>query len=124
MVLVCNCGEAVPRLGLIGIMKGISTMSELNIGTELCARHRAIIRLEGSIEASSVARLKTALMFAIAIGATGLVIDMQKVEFIDSGGMCTLVDSFKAVRLQNRAFALATVSPRISKALEIARLNQ
>ncbi|MBS1253396.1 MAG: Anti-sigma-B factor antagonist [Anaerolineales bacterium] len=91
---------------------------------EELAGARAVVKLEGRLDANSADEAKTTLKNAAAAGETHLVVDMADVNFIDSSGLSALVSGFKAAREQGGTLALVNVGPQIEMALKLTRLNR
>ncbi len=96
----------------------------MEIEVEDLAGMRAVVKLEGRLDANSADEAKAALKNAVAAGQTHFVVDMADVNFIDSSGLSALVSGFKAAREQGGSLALASVGPQIQMALELTRLNR
>lgn len=86
--------------------------------------NRAVISLQGRLDANSVQPLKDALTTAIAGGSTQLVVDMSAVSFIDSSGLSAFVTAFRLLREKNGILVLCRVGPQVKVALTQTRLSQ
>ena len=53
-----------------------------------------------------------------------LVVDLSKVEYIDSSGVAVLVEGFQVAQSQGRKFSLLRVSEGAMNVLKLARLEQ
>jgi len=84
----------------------------------------ALITLDGRLDANSAPDLKASLKAAAQRGLIFLVVDLNKVSFIDSSGLSALVSIFKAVREQHGAMALVGVGSQVKVALELTRLDR
>ena len=85
---------------------------------------RALVRLEGRLDASSALELKDSLKRAAENGTIYQVIDMAAVNFIDSSGLSVLVAVYKTVRERGGSIVLVQVGPQVRVALELTRLDQ
>lgn len=84
----------------------------------------AMVTVAGRLDANSAGALKTLLKKAINEGLTHLIIDMERVTFIDSSGLSSLISSFKTARQHNGTVALARVPPQAKMVLELTRLDK
>lgn len=83
-----------------------------------------VIRVNGEVDVATAPQLRQALVDADAEGAANVVVDLAKVEFIDSTGLGVLVGGLKRVRLRGGAFLLTSVAPNIQKLFDITALSK
>ena len=86
--------------------------------------HRALVTLDGRLDANSAVDLKSSLKQAAERGTIFQVIDMSRVNFIDSSGLSVLVAVYKIVRERGGSIVLIDVGPQVRVALELTRLDQ
>ena len=53
-----------------------------------------------------------------------VLVDLSKVDYIDSSGIASLVESFQRAKKAGTAFALAAPNPAALRVLELARLDR
>lgn len=82
-----------------------------------------ILRPHGEIDLNVSPDLRRALLDRLAAGRDVLV-DMERVAYIDSSGIASLAEALHVARRQGRRFALARVPEPAMKVLRIARLDQ
>ena len=56
--------------------------------------------------------------------ATKIVVDLEKVSYVDSSGLATLVEMLKKVRAGSCTFGLAGMSDKIRSLFEITKLDK
>ena len=83
-----------------------------------------IIEVGGEIDVYTAPRLREAIVTAIEAGHTRLVIDVEKVEFLDSTGLGVLIGGMKRLRSTDGDLTLVCTQPRILKVFEITGLNR
>ena len=83
------------------------------------------IRLEGddALDCANAPQVKADLL-RCARGAEDIVVDLSKVEFVDSAGVGVLVSLFKAARLAGRRTTFAGARPGVVSVLAIIKLDQ
>ena len=96
----------------------------MNFTFEEKGSQRALVRLDGRLDASSASDLKDSLKRAAETGTIYQVIDMADVNFIDSSGLSVLVAVYKTVREKGGSIVLVDVGPQVQVALELTRLDQ
>ncbi|HAG82430.1 MAG TPA: anti-anti-sigma factor [Cyanobacteria bacterium UBA11162] len=90
------------------------------MGSEL-----AIIQPSGSVNASNVLEFEHQLTTAILSDKhSGLLVDLYRVEFLDSAGLLALVSAFRLAQLQQRRFSLCSVTPAIRMIFELTQLDR
>jgi len=88
---------------------------------EMLEDHR-IVRLSGELDLLGSPRL-TVLLADLARTATGgIVLDLSELEFIDSTGIATLLNTVRRLARSDRRMAIVVGSGPVRRALEIARL--
>lgn len=96
----------------------------MNFTFEDKGNQRALVTLDGRLDANSATELKSSLRQAAEQGTIYQVIDMSGVNFIDSSGLSVLVAVYKTVRDQGGSIVLVDVGPQVKVALELTRLDQ
>lgn len=89
-------------------------------------RHPAIvIQPQGGLNAENAIQFYSKLNVAISSNLhSGLLIDMQHVELIDSAGLMALVSAFRLAKNSNKQFHLCSVSHSVRMILELTQLDQ
>jgi anti-sigma B factor antagonist len=82
-----------------------------------------LIAVQGEVHVSTAPEFSERLNEAIANGNTGVVIDMDKVDFIDSTGLSVLLNALRRVTRQRGALALVVSNPTVLRLFEITRLD-
>ena len=84
-----------------------------------------VISVEGNIALDGVNEAKTYLRPHMDNkGAKGILINFDKVNFIDSSGIGLIVSVFKAMQQRNGKFGLSNLSKKNEEIFSITRLNK
>ncbi|KQY58124.1 anti-sigma B factor antagonist [Aeromicrobium sp. Root495] len=83
-----------------------------------------IIEVGGEIDVYTAPRLREAVVEAVDRGATRLVIDVEKVDFLDSTGLGVLVGALKRVRADGGSLDIVCTQERILKIFQITGLDK
>ena len=84
-----------------------------------------LVSIEGNIALDGVNEAKTYLKPHLESSAVkGLVINFEKVNFIDSSGIGLIVSIFKAMQQKGGKFALTNLSKKNEEIFSITRLNK
>ena len=84
-----------------------------------------IISLEGHIDAASATDLKNQLAKTVASDThPAILVDMERVEFLDSAGLMVLVSTLSLAQRLGRKFGLCAVSPAIRMIFELTQLDR
>jgi anti-sigma B factor antagonist len=83
-----------------------------------------IIEVGGEIDVYTAPKLREAIVAAVDAGHTHLIIDVQKVEFLDSTGLGVLVGALKRVRADSGSLDIVCTQERILKIFEITGLDK
>ena len=83
-----------------------------------------IIAVGGEIDVYTAPRLREAIVAAIDDGHTRLVVDVEKVEFLDSTGLGVLVGALKKVRADGGTLDIVCTQERILKIFDITGLDK
>jgi anti-sigma B factor antagonist len=82
-----------------------------------------ILDVVGDIDLYNSPEVRKAVLEAVrAPGAERVVMNLQKVRYIDSSGVASLVEGLKTSRTQNVKFVLLGLSPAAREVLELSRL--
>jgi anti-sigma B factor antagonist len=85
----------------------------------------AIIYLEGALNAENAVKLQRQLnSVALSNQYSSVLVNLERVEQIDSAGLMALISGFKLARRANKRFCLCSVSRPVQIILELTRLDQ
>lgn len=82
----------------------------------------AVLEVEGEIDMSSAPALD-AVMASLDEQQPRLVVDLRKVGFIDSTGLCILLRAHRRLEEEGRRLVLADPSPAVRRLLDITGLS-
>src|ERR687888_625652 len=70
----------------------------------------SVISLRGEIDVYTAPRLRQALIDLVESGAKDIVVDMERVDFLDSTGLGVLVGGLKRVKSQDRIMKIFDIT--------------
>jgi anti-sigma B factor antagonist len=83
-----------------------------------------VVVVGGEVDVYTAPRLREAVVSAIDSGSLRLVVDVDKVEFLDSTGVGVLVGALKKVRSGGGTLDIVCTQPRLLKIFEITGLDK
>jgi anti-sigma B factor antagonist len=84
-----------------------------------------VIRPQGSLNAAIALQFEQELIAAVSQqGNNFLLVDLEKVESIDSAGLMALVSALKLSQRLGQRFSLCSISPSIRIIFELTQLDQ
>ena len=83
-----------------------------------------VVDVEGEIDVYTAPRLRELLIELVNIGHYQLVVNMEKVEFLDSTGLGVLVGGLKRVRAHDGSLDVVCTQERIRKIFRITGLTK
>ena len=83
---------------------------------------RTIVAVGGEIDVYTAPKLRDKITELVAAGVFHIVIDMERVEFLDSTGLGVLVGGLKKVRAQGGSLQLVCHQDRLLKIFRITGL--
>jgi anti-sigma B factor antagonist len=83
-----------------------------------------VISVEGEIDVYTAPKLREKLIDLVNKGKFHLLVDMEKVEFLDSTGLGVLVGGLKRVRAHDGSLELVCTQERILKIFRITGLTK
>ncbi len=99
--------------------------ADVNLDLETSAHgNTSVISLRGEIDVYTAPRLRQALIDLVSGGATDIVVDMDKVDFLDSTGLGVLVGGLKRVKSNEGDLRLVVTQDRIMKIFDITGLSK
>ncbi len=96
----------------------------LQIDSRVEGEGSAVLALNGEVDVSNTAQVRDAGVKLLTDGATRLVVDLSRTEYMDSAGLGTLVGMLKRVKEAGGAMAIAGPQPRVRRLFEITGLDQ
>lgn len=82
-----------------------------------------IIQPSGHVNASNAAEFRRQLATAMASGQHPVLVDMHRVESLDSAGLMALVSALSLAQSLKRRFSLCCVAPSIQIIFELTQLD-
>ena len=83
-----------------------------------------VLQLEGEIDLHLSPEVAESLRLMVAKKPQVLVVDLEKVTYMDSSGLAVLIEAMQNVQKYGGKFALANVQESVKHIFEIARLDQ
>jgi len=116
-----STGLAVDLTRQLGTLAGGSVDLSLSTRTE---GDRTIVEVGGEIDVYTAPRLREQLVDLVADGKYHLVVDMERVDFLDSTGLGVLVGGLKRVRAHDGSLRLVCTQERMLKIFRITGLTK
>ena len=82
-----------------------------------------VVSFEGDIDVESSPEARRVLLDCVGRGGRVLVV-LERVTYIDSSGVASLVEAFQRARRSNVDFALVSVGAGALRVLQLARLDK
>jgi anti-sigma B factor antagonist len=96
---------------------------ELSLATRIVADH-AVLEVGGEVDVYTAPRLRERLAELIESGARNVVVDLARVDFLDSTGLGVLVGAHKRLRPVGGTFSLVCAKESLLKVFRITALDQ
>ena len=96
---------------------------ELSLSTR-AEGDRTIVEVGGEIDVYTAPTLREQLIDLVSQGHQHIIVDMERVEFLDSTGLGVLVGGLKRVRAQDGSLRLVCTQERILKIFRITGLEK
>ena len=84
----------------------------------------AVIELVGDVDLYNAPQLQEAIRELLASGQHRILVDLSRVEYIDSSGLGTLVGGLRRAREQDGDLTIRDASPRVRKVLTVTGLHK
>ena len=84
----------------------------------------SVVSLRGEIDVYTAPRLRQALIDLIEGGASDILVDMSRVDFLDSTGLGVLVGGLKRVKAKDGSLEIVATQDKILKIFEITGLSK
>jgi anti-sigma B factor antagonist len=96
---------------------------ELSLSTRTVAGYR-VLEVSGEIDVYTAPQLRERLIAMVEDGARQVVVDLSRVEFLDSTGLGVLVGALKRLRGVNGDLSLVCAQERLLKIFRITGLDR
>ena len=96
----------------------------MQIQTEYLNETTAVIRPAGRMDVEASPDVRQALLDLAEKGATGVIVDLKDVDFMDSSGLSALVTGMKALQKKNGAIRICNTNAQIQTALRLTMLDR
>jgi anti-anti-sigma factor len=98
-------------------------VSNLRLSTSL-AGGTAVIALEGELDLAGANVLEQELATAEAVEARAVVLDLRRVEFMDSSGLRLIAVTLQRLQERGRRFALIPGAAQVMRVFDITRMRE
>jgi anti-sigma B factor antagonist len=85
---------------------------------------RVLLRLDGELDLASVPVLESEVESAAADGPATIVLDLRKLEFIDSTGLRAILSLDQRCTERGQAFALVRGSKQVQRLMNMTRVDE
>lgn len=102
--------------------KGDEALMELSLATRSVSNH-AVLEIGGEIDVYTAPRLRERLIEMVGAGEKRVVVDLRRVEFLDSTGLGVLVGAHRRLRASNGSLSLVCPDERLLKIFRITGLD-
>jgi anti-sigma B factor antagonist len=96
---------------------------ELSLATHTVAEH-TVLEVGGEVDVYTAPRLRERLVELVDGGARHVVVDLVRVDFLDSTGLGVLVGALKRLRAAGGTFSLVCSKEPLLKIFRITALDQ
>jgi anti-sigma B factor antagonist len=103
------------------------TGSEAEVDLSLATRPeggRTVVEVGGEIDVYTAPKLRETIVSLVDAGHYDLVVDLERVEFLDSTGLGVLVGGLKRVRTHDGSLSLVCTQERLLKIFRITGLTK
>lgn len=95
---------------------------DMRLHTELCGDELLVVVEEARLDAAVATAFKDRMRQAIAAGGSTVVLDLSRVDFMDSSGLGALIAVLKAMP-QGRRLELLGLRPNVQRVLRLTRMD-
>jgi anti-sigma B factor antagonist len=85
---------------------------------------KVVLRLDGELDLASVSLLESEVENAAADGTATIVLDLRKLEFIDSTGLRTILSLDQRCTERGQTFALVRGSQQVQRLMNMTRVDE
>ncbi|HEX8632391.1 MAG TPA: STAS domain-containing protein [Catenuloplanes sp.] len=96
---------------------------ELSLATRTVAEH-TVLEVGGEVDVYTAPRLRERLIEVVDAGARNVIVDLGRVDFLDSTGLGVLVGALKRLRAAGGTFGLVCAKEPLLKIFRITALDQ
>ena len=96
---------------------------ELSLASREVAGH-TVVEVRGEVDVYTAGALRERLLATIEGGARSVVVDLDRVDFLDSTGLGVLVGALKRLKLAGGRLALVCDSEKLLKVFRITALDR
>ena len=121
--LSAHIGPAAPLAVWLSLVKPLEDFVDLSLSTR-SEGDRTVVEVGGEIDVYTAPRLREQLVDLVADGKYHLIVDMERVDFLDSTGLGVLVGGLKRVRAHDGSLRLVCTQERILKIFRITGLTK
>ena len=83
-----------------------------------------VLFLRGEIDVYTAPRLRQSIVDLVEAGTPHIVVDMSRVDFLDSTGLGVLVEGLKRIRSREGTLSIIATQEKILKIFDITGLNK
>ncbi len=83
-----------------------------------------VFHLDGDLDAGSAGDIQSQFMGALEDGGSSFLLDLERVNYLDSSGLAALVKFYKEIRTRGGALALCAVQRDALKIFQLTRLDK
>jgi anti-sigma B factor antagonist len=83
-----------------------------------------VVTICGEVDVYTSPRVRSLMLEQFDAGSTSLIVDLAKVDYLDSSGLGILVAGLKRAREHGGEIYLAGCKPRVLRVLEVTGLNR
>jgi anti-sigma B factor antagonist len=84
---------------------------------------KLVVTVQGEVDLYSSPELRTAVLKHTAKWRGDVWVDLRDVPYMDSSGVATLVEGYRAAKERQQAFVLVAPSQAVLKVLQLSRLD-
>ena len=99
-------------------------MMNFKINTRELVSNIPVVEMEGEVDVYTAPQLKQQLLSLLEAGNSHMVVDLTRVEYLDSTALGVLIGGLKRVRERDGNLPLICPSPRIRRVFEITGLDK
>jgi anti-sigma B factor antagonist len=100
-------------------------VATLRVTVEESAAGQLVVALDGELDLATVPEVIGAVTRVLASGQVSeLVVDVDRLEFLDSSGVHALVQVCQAARLQGATFTVRRPRPLVARVLSVAGVSE
>ena len=96
----------------------------MDISCQTLEANIVLIRLKGRLDAAASPNLQTALQSTMEKGYRKIIVDLEKVPFIDSSGLVALVSGLRLARERKGEIFLSGIRPQAQAVFRLTMLDR